>query len=202
MKPDVTAIVTGAAISTVTLLLYAAHRGKAKFDPATGDVTLYHSPIYRAVAVLGAFFAPLGVTFILFFHPPKKEGDVFVILGIYAFFAAIGLPLFWESFRFRVGVASDGLHCRSPWRGNRFFPWSDISEISYGTTNAWFIIKSVSGATFHISILVPGLHEFLDRCEAHLSPNILQAARAGYVQLDRPFPGEGFVNNPTEREFR
>src|SRR5262249_18525735 len=124
------------------------------------------------------------------FNPPKSDGDVVAIVGLYALFGALSAPLLWESLRFALVVSDEGLDCRSPWRGQRFHYWDEVRDVSYRQVGPWVLIRFTDGWKFRISNLVPGLSMFLGECEDHLPPEALEGARQGYALVGRTFPGD------------
>jgi hypothetical protein len=166
MKPYEFLIVYVGVTASLGLLLWTARRGRPKVDLSTGALWFRHSVLFRGFAVLAAFGMPLAITALLIFvMPPKNAGDVLAVIAIYALFFVLGGPLLWEASRFALGVSKAGLDCRSPWRASRFVPWTEVTQISYSSINSWFIIRTRDGWKFHVSVLVPGLSEFLASCE-------------------------------------
>jgi hypothetical protein len=190
MGPFFIPIVGGAVIGMLALLMWAARIGRPRVDPETGALLFRHSAIFRGFSLFAAFGIPLGITVLVIFHPPKKEGDVGAIISIYALFAVLSAPLLWESMRFALTVSAEGLDCRSPWRGRRFIAWDEVQDISFSKINSWFIIRAADGWKFRVSTFVPGLTHFLEACEDHLRAVALEQARPGYELLGRPFPRE------------
>jgi len=172
-------------------LLWTAQRGRPKADAATGAPWFRHRVLFRGFALFAAFGIPLAITALVISMPPKNRGDVLAVIGLYGMFAVLGGPLLWEASRFAIGVSKAGLDCRSPWRTSRFVPWNEVERLSFSSINSWFIIRAIDGWKFRVSFLVPGLSEFLARCEQHLSVASLSKAKAGYATVGRPFPTSG-----------
>jgi hypothetical protein len=191
MEPFFYPIIAVTVSGFLGLLLWVAQRGRPAADPETGRLLFRHSILFRGFALFAAFGIPLGITVLLLFNPPKKQSEVWAVLGLYVGFAVLSAPLLWESLRFALTVGPEGLDCRSPWRGRRFLPWEEVKEVSYSGMNSWFIIRATDGWKFRVSILVPGLSQFLARCEQHLPPEALEGAEAGYARVGRPFPRPG-----------
>jgi hypothetical protein len=177
-----------AVVGFLSLLAWAAHRGRPRIDPHTGALLFRHSIVLRGFAFFSAFVIPLGITVLVFFKPPKDEGDVWAILGLYGLFGVLSAPLLWEATRFSLVVSPDGLDCRSPWRPRRFVPWDEVVGLSYSQINSWFVLRTADGWKFRVLGLVPGLSQFLEQVERHLPAWALREARAGYARLGRPFP--------------
>jgi hypothetical protein len=182
-------IVAVPVIGFLGLLMWAAQRGRPVEGPG-GTLVFRHGLLLRGFAMVMAFGIPLGITILVLFNPPKKEGDLTAIVCLYALFGVLSAPLLWEAMRFSLTVSPEGLDCRSPWRGHRFLPWEEVKEVSYNATNSWFVIRARDGWKFRPSILVPGLAKFLEACERRLPLSALANAEEGYRRVRRPFPRE------------
>jgi hypothetical protein len=190
MQPYIYGIIGGAVVFFLNLMLLAAKRGQAKADPETGQLVFRHSMLFRGFAYFSAFVIPIGITILVLFQPPKNDRDVYAIIGIYALFAVLSIPLLWESIRFSLAVSPEGLACRSPWRGQLFIAWDDVEEVSYSLINCWFILRATNGEKIRVHLFVAGLNQFLEACETYLPPKKFDKARPGYRSIGRPFPGE------------
>ncbi|MBY0524144.1 MAG: ABC transporter permease [Gemmataceae bacterium] len=188
MGPFFYPIISISVLAFMGLLLWAAQRERPVADPVAGTVRIRHSMVFRWFSYFMAFVPPLGITVLLFFNPPRKDGDVFAIVFLYLLFGGLSAPLLWESLCFSVVLSSEGLDCRSPWRGRRFIPWNEVQELSYGAVNSWFIIRTRAGDRFRVSILVPGLKLLLEQFEQRLPSKAMEGARLGYTRIGRPFP--------------
>jgi hypothetical protein len=182
-------VLGGVAGGVVVLLLgvvvyltrsWAAQDGEGRL------VFRYHIAL-RILSTVLFFGTLLMVTVILYFNPPKNEGDVYAIIGVYALFTGLGLPLFWETHFFLMELDDDGLHCTSPWRGKFFIPWAEVRELTWTDIGQYFILKGPD-RWFRISQMVAGLSQFLAECEKRLPVEKLQGARKGYTRAGRTFP--------------
>src|SRR5262249_33181207 len=144
----------GAAIG-LSVLLWAARRGKAQVDQRTGAMVLRHGPLVRGLALVLTVGIPPLVTALVFIFPPRDAGEVRAIIGIYALFLGLGAPLLWESFRYALVVTPAGLECRSPWRRARRVPWADVSRVTYSRPGCGFVIHAADGWRFLVPLLVP-----------------------------------------------
>ncbi len=175
--------------ASLALLVVAATRGRPKLISTDGSLLFRYSLPFRVIGSLLAFGMPLAISAVGSFMPPANREDVWAMLAIYAGFAAIGLPLWWEGSRFALVVSPEGLDCRSPWRGRRFMAWGDVASLSFSPSNRWFIIRDRGGRTFRVHVFVAGVPEFLARSEERLPLAALAGAKAGYLQVGRRFPG-------------
>ena len=108
--------------------------------------------------------------------------------GIYALFAALSLPLYWESSRYFVLVTPEGLERRSAWRRYCVMAWDDIQKVTFSTINAWFVFHAENGDKIRVSTLMAGVTDLLRLVELQLPPDVLKPARVGYERIGRPFP--------------
>jgi hypothetical protein len=191
-------LIGAAVLGFLSLLLWAAQVGRPAPGPEPGDLLFRHGPLLRGFSLFAAFGVPLAVTVLVFFKPPKDDGDVWAIIGIYSLFGVISAPLLWESMRFALVVSPEGLDCCSPWRRGRFLAWDEVQDVSYSATSSWFVIQATDGWKFRVPILVPGLTHFLEACERHLPVAALTGAFGGYMRVRRPFPSQHQIDLPDD----
>lgn len=169
----------------------------------------YHIGL-RILTLVLFFGTILMVTIILFFNPPKQDGDVYAIFGVYALFTGLGLPLFWETHFFLLEVDDDGLTCHSPWRGKFFIAWGEVDEVAWADFGSYFLVKGPQ-RWIRLSPMVGGLAEFLKECEKRLPSEKVDGARRGYSRvglsppgrrLDRPLPRQEDVLRKWAEERR
>ncbi len=171
------------------LLLVAARFGQPLTRIRDGTMLFRHTVLLRGFAIFFAFGVPAGILLLLVLLRPQGD-DLWWGFALCAMFAAMGLPLWWETTRYALWVSSAGLECRSPWRGQLVLPWSELQELCYSPTNQWFIAKGKGKLKIRVLWYVAGVSDFLAECEHYLPHSALTKARLGYVQLGRPFPAE------------
>jgi hypothetical protein len=182
-----------AVIGFNSLLLVLARQGKAKYDP---DRTLVfrHPALFRRCSCFIAFVIPIAITVLVVLQPPppQDEKEVMAVALLFGLLGIIGAVLLWESFHYRLALTPDGLEC-SPgierslvWGHSRFILWNDVKDVSY--IPGCFVISAVDGWKFRVFTIVPGLNDFLETCEKHLTPHALDKARPGYAKVRRDFP--------------
>jgi len=189
MSPLFAGVIAGSVLLALGLLVAAARRGTP--TPTADGLVFRHSAVFRGLALALAVLPPVGITALLFVVPIKDDGDIWAIVGLYGLFLVLGLPLLWETQRYALVVTSQGLDCRSPWRGRFFIRWDDVERVSYSGVNSWFVIHAATGQTFRVSVFVAGVADFLAECERHLSPAQLFQAVPGYRYIGRAFPDDG-----------
>jgi hypothetical protein len=189
MNPGVFVGIGGTVMAVLFLLLWAGLRGKPREDPATGTVVFRYNVFVRVLSIVLAFGPPIAITLlVLFAKPVQNEDDLWAVVFLYVLFAFLGIPLLWETVRYSLAISPAGLACRSPWRGNLFIPWDEVSQLSYSGTNAWFVIHATTGQRFRVHLFVAGVGRFLELVEQHLPPESLEQARPGYNLVRRAFP--------------
>ncbi len=178
--------------------LRAAKRGRPAIDPDTGALQFRYDRFASSTCLALAIAFPILFYACLVLRPdrPTAAPQGFLVLScVFALGTAMFVALTWHFRRFSLIVSRDGLLCRPPWKTGRLLRWDDIHELSYSKESiwlgAWFTIRATDGWKFRVSILVPGLSEFLGQCEQHLSREALLKARLGFLRLDRMFPAPG-----------
>lgn len=185
------AMTYGLIVVAVTVLLalmaWAGRHGRPR--PGADEHTLLfrHNAVFRWFAYLSTIGIPLGLTALVTLIPPRGE-EVWYVVGIYAGFALLTLPLFWEAIRYYVLVGPEGIVCRSAWRGTRFIAWDDLREVSFSTANAWFIFRARDGTTIRVHMFVSGLSDLLRLVELRVPADRMRNAKPGYDRVGRPFP--------------
>jgi endonuclease/exonuclease/phosphatase family metal-dependent hydrolase len=169
-------------------LLLSNSRYRTISPDSSGRLHLRHGLLFRAYAC-GLF---LGLELLLgslvLFFPPESSLAIGLLVAAALITLVFGVILMWDASRFALTVTSQGLECRSPWRGPRTILWSEIERISFSIENLWFAIEPKSGPPFHVLAIVPGVSQFLAACEANLPVEKLFAAEPGYDWVWRKFP--------------
>ena len=76
---------------------------------------------------------------------------------------ALGLPLIAGYFLERHRLSDEGIDYRSFFGRRRRFTWAEISEVRFAPSMRWFRLKTQSGATARISVMLLGLPGFAQR---------------------------------------
>ena len=172
--------------TAVENLLWLARRARPVVDDRTGARVYQYGAEMKAIGWVGAVGFPLVVLFAAVLHPPNDEEVIYALLCI-AFGPVLGVYLLWESLRYRLMVSDDGLDCRSPWRGHRFVPWSEVDRLSYSKALKWFVVHATDGWRFRIPILVNGVPTLLSEFQRYVPVSALHDARLGF--LENTIPG-------------
>jgi len=181
------AIITLAVFGMVALMVWAGQQGRPRPRAGPHTLLLRYNALFRGFTYLAAIGIPVGLTAVLYFHPPRGIQRWYV-LSLYLGIAAVTMPLVWEASRYYLFVNPDGLEGRSPWWGSRFLAWDDIQEVRYSTMNSCFVFRATNGDKIGVSGFVGGLKSLLALVEQRLPPTALKKARTGYEKLGRPFP--------------
>lgn len=179
-------------VATVTLvvvfaLAFAAYYGRPRIAANAQAILLRHNALFRGVTLVMVLGVPLGFTILVWFVPLLRS-EVPYLLGLYLPLIGLSLALYWESHRFYLLLTPDGVKCRSPWRGRRFFSWSDVESVSFSSINSWFVVRAAAGGKMRVHSYVAGVAEFLRIIELRMPAQAFRDARPGYARLGRTFP--------------
>ena len=177
------------------LLAWAAQRGRPAEDAERGRLVFRHSLAFRILALVLLLGPLAGISVLLAFKPPTKEGDTVAVVFLYALFTGLGVPLCNEALRWCLAMDDDGLTCWSPWRGKGYIAWKELREVAWTGSGSYFILKS-RGFWFRASPLVPGLSRLLEECEKRLPPQAMEPAYAGYTAIARQIPSGWMRRSP------
>jgi hypothetical protein len=150
-------LVTGIMVLIVSGLLQINARSQAQ--SANGVHWVKYGAALKAVGAVGIVMPFYVVTDCLIMGRPYTA----LILGFV--FTMLGLPLFLLAYFWRVGYDAIGIHCISPWRKNRFVPWSNVTDVSFSQIMKQWIVHAGQLGTIRINILVPGSSQLIDVIE-------------------------------------
>jgi endonuclease/exonuclease/phosphatase family metal-dependent hydrolase len=175
------------AVGGFWLLLSNSRTGTLSPD-ASGRLHLRHGLLFRMYA--GGLFLGLELLLgsLVLFFPPASNVATGLLVAAALVALVLGIILMWDASRFALTISQAGLECRSPWRGPRTIPWTDVERVSFSPANLWFAIEPKTGPPFHVLAIVPGVSQFLAACEANLPVEKLFAAEPGYDWVWRKFP--------------
>jgi hypothetical protein len=187
VSPVAFVLMTGCLLVLVTLFAALARQGRPRVPAGSRDLLFRHNSLFRIVTLMAAIGLPVGLTGLMIVYPPQRS-EVPYFVAAYLIFAAMTLPFVWEAGRYYLLVTSNGLECRSPWRGSRTIAWGDLSAMNYSAVNAWFEFQSEEGDRIRVHSFVAGLNDLLGAVEARVPARALKGARTGYSRVGRPFP--------------
>lgn len=182
---------SGAAVEHVVIqwLLTAARSGEPTYDARSRTLIFRYGKPVRAFALATTLGMPGFFGLLTLIDPPKDRKGWFEVGTAVGLFVALGLPLVWEFWRYRLSVSETGLTMRSAWRGWRTIPWDHVTAVSYSRMNMWFVVRGRDGSTIRFHLFVSGVGRFLDACERAIPIDHLSGAKTGYEFLGRAFPG-------------
>jgi hypothetical protein len=135
-------------------------------------------------------FGPLiGITVLVFCFPPKNEAEFYAIAGCYALFTCLGVPLVWETMRWKLVLDDAGLTCHSPWRGRFFIAWPEVREVVWAQMGSYFIIKGRE-RWFRVSPMASGVSRLLGELEKRVGVEKMRGALPGHAMVGRPLPAD------------
>lgn len=77
-------------------------------------------------------------------------------------FSLLVLTLHLEFFHVSIRYDKDGLHTSSPWRRNRFVPWSSITGVHFSSVAQWYVLSSSGLGCIRLHLYLSGLQSLLD----------------------------------------
>lgn len=160
--------------------------------PGEGASTYRYHASFRWLTGGLAASIPGCITVMLFFLPPKNDGDLYAIFFIYTLFAALTLPLAWEVCLFAAILTDKGIDGRSPWRGRRFLPYAKLTRVTFSEQAQVFVIRG-EGRWFCVPFWTARIGELLDRLERECPDLDTSGADVGYHRLGRTRPGADAV---------
>ncbi len=150
-------------ILVVTVILWiffkVAKNSKATKTTDGGYVLRYSETIKWSCMGL-VIFGTVGLTYLIFKHPIKDEGDLIAIISMYSALALFGAYFYIEFFTVKILISENGIKGASGWRGAREYSWGEINKITYSPTSMWFKISSEEIPPLRIHALITGVEIF------------------------------------------
>jgi hypothetical protein len=156
-------------VSVVPIALRWLSQGSSAAG-ASGKLT--YGSRQRAFAVVLLLVPLLFVGALAVAKPPKNPTEVLTIAGIFAFFAAIDLPLLIEFYRVTISFDDVGIHVSSPWSRRRTLPWREVRSVRWRNMAKWLDLRT-ERSVVHISPWLVGLEAFAAACQAHLPADLV-----------------------------
>ena len=170
-----TALSSGLAVVGVMVclaLLGWGARRPARRDPKTGELILQCGPgvlwLTGGIAVLG----PLGSAALAFLIPFKNDTQVFVPIGLGAFFLLIGGPMSLWAVRRRTRIGETGLTSEGVFGGRRFLAWEDVQKVTFASGQEFWVRGPKHKAMLHVWFI--GLREAVPLLRKHLPAQVLK----------------------------
>jgi len=172
MGPALSGGLAAVGVLVCLALLGLGARRPAKRDPKTGELVLQCNPgviwLTGGIAVLG----PLGMAVLSFVIPFKNDSQMFVPIGLGAFFLLIGGPMCLWAIRRRTRVGEKGLTCELVFGGRRFLAWEEVKKVSFASGQEFWVVGPKHKAMLHVWF--GGVREAVPLLREHLPPAVLK----------------------------
>ena len=145
-----------AAAGIATSYLLRSVRPDARQE---GSLTVveYGRPMKLFVLVFWLFVAGAAVAAAF-----ASEHDRIIAFCTVAGFFLLILSLHLEFFHVSIRYDTDGLHTSSPWRRNRFVPWSAITGIRFSSALQWYVLSTSGLGHVRLHLYLSGLQSLLN----------------------------------------
>jgi len=170
------------ALTVVVLSLWMRWMMKGTQQPAQTSgfqKKLAYGPAFKLIGWLAGVVVPLGILFLAAFTKPPKADEVWIFIGLLAFFVVLGGILILEA---KTIITWDHavVKKKSFWKGEQSMPWSDVSAVTYSKKGSTFVLKSVTGEKITAGMLLSGIRQFAADLEGTLPQEKLAGAELGF----------------------
>jgi hypothetical protein len=156
----------GIGVALFLGLLRAAASRPAPRDPETGDLVLQCSPTLVWTLGLLAAGGPILMGFLSMIIPFEHPNQVFVPIGVGAFFLLLGGSMcLWAIYR-RTRVGEDGLTSEYVLFAQQFLRWDEVQSVDF-TSGVELWVRGPRGRKAMLMTWFVGVHEavpYLRRC--------------------------------------
>ncbi|MFO0878896.1 MAG: PH domain-containing protein [Gemmataceae bacterium] len=132
------ALVMGGVVAFFALLRSQASRPVLR-DPQTGELVLQCSSVLVWSMGSIAIGGPVAMGLLSLIIPFEHPGQVFVPIGLGAFFFLLGGVMCLWAARRRTRVSDDGLTSEYLFVGPRFLPWEEVEKISFSSGQEFWV---------------------------------------------------------------
>lgn len=133
----------------------------------------------RGILILGVVcgvLAPGAILALALGGSVKSRSDLFIVLGLLAFFAILGWWFILEARGTRIAVTAEGVEARSPWGKPKRLEWHEVREVKYAQTSGYLVLSGGAGVRIRISAMMTGLPTFVASMKDHLAPDLYRLA--------------------------
>lgn len=156
---QISAIAAAVIVPLVLGLLHMISQNPAAIAPDTGDIVLDYHPVFKILGI-GTAVAGVGMGLLMLAVIPIRDvTEAFMAAGLIGFFALAGVLLALEM-RVRVELTEAGIRTRTPWRGERFIRWDEISGVTFSPSMNWFVVAAGRGEIIRVSGMLRGTPVF------------------------------------------
>ena len=124
-----------------------------------GSVTIVEYGRTMKVFVVVFWLFVAGATIAAAFASEHER--VIAFCTVTGFFLMV-LSMHVECFHVSIRYDSDGLHTVSPWRRDRFVPWSAITGIRFSLVLQWYVLSTSGLGCVRLHLYLSGLQSLLE----------------------------------------
>jgi Bacterial PH domain len=121
------------------VLLRAGANRPAKRDPETGELVLQNSSVLVWSMGIIAVAGPVLMAVLSFVIPFQNTAQVFVPIGLGAFFLLLGGLMCLWAIRRRTRVGERGLTSEYVFARPRFLPWEEVVKVSFANGQEFWV---------------------------------------------------------------
>jgi hypothetical protein len=132
-----------------------------------------------------------GLAFLVWRFPPKPD-EIWIVVGLIAFFGSLGGYVVVEVTGVAHQVHPSGLMRCGPFRGRAFLPWSEVVSIRFVELASAWRIRVQNGDSAWVPFQLSGIGTFAAAALEHLAPEVIDrvpGTRAKLERLARGIPG-------------
>lgn len=175
------ALIVAGVVFCLSLLRLSANR-PAKRDPETGELVLQCSPALAWIMALFAVGGAISMGLLSLVIPFAYPAQVFVPIGIGAFFLLLGGGMcLWAMMR-RTRVGERGLTSEYVFYKPRFLAWEDVRKVSFASGQEFW----VHGPGWHKAMLhvwFVGIKEAIPLLYDHLPEEVQKKGGTALARL-------------------
>ena len=149
-----------AAAAIGTSYLLRSVRPLARQEGST-SVVEYGRTMKLFVIVAWLFGAGGAIAAALTSNGVPERVNLLVFCTVTGFLLMV-LSLHLEFFHVSIRYDAAGLHMASPWRRNRFVPWSAITSAGFSPTLQWYVLSTSGLGYVRLHLYLSGLQSLLD----------------------------------------
>ena len=162
-------------VSSAFLAKMYRDANRAPQKTADGAFLLRAGIVVRGTGIAG-IVAAAGIPVLAWFAPPKDRGDLFALIGMMLFFAALGSWLLAKALREQIIISVDGITARSLRGRLTVLRWSEVTAVEFKPMAQEFHVRAGADRDIAVGISLVGIKAFVAAVERHLPRPIHAAA--------------------------
>ena len=123
-----------------------------------GVMIVEYGRTMKIFVVIGWLFSVVAAVLAVLASPSERS----IAFSVTAIFFLIVLYLHLEFFHVYIRYDDRGLHLSSPWRSNRFVPWSAITEARFSAACQWYVLATRGYGHIRLHLYLSGLQSLLE----------------------------------------